>query len=408
MTAVPDSPESTVHYADDRATVLRGDCLATLPTLPPNSVDAVICDPPYAYPGGFMFDASTERTWDRFSSPVQFQKWCESWATEAMRVLKPGGHIAAFGAPRTYHRLASGLEDAGAEIRESIAWITAQGMPKSMNVAKAMAKKGVDPEVVAEWAGWGTTLKPAMEPIVVARKPLDGNVINNVLAHGTGAINIDRSRVAPTGESRGRDGEATAETRYTERGATNFAATPGIRGGDPKGRFPSNVVLDELAAEALDEQSGILTSGAVSPDGFKGEYTAEIYGKYAHNMINPETVYADSGGASRFYPVFRYQGKAPSSERPRVDGLAHSTVKPLALIQWLIGLFVPVGGVVLDPFLGSGTTLEAALMDGFRVIGCEREPTYLPLIDFRLARVREHLAKQARATQQQSLFGDEL
>lgn len=453
MTATVPEISTVAYYDDGQATVLHGDCLTVLPTLEANSVDAVICDPPYAlefqgadWDGANGFRRSlnaadagrdsvfgrTSRTSPEYrtgttSDPLLFQNWCQAWALECLRVLKPGGHLVAFGAPRTYHRLTSGIEDAGFQIRDSITWLFATGMVKSRNLYKYDIQPAVqarygdarctcpdsdttrtlrldgdpDQDAVAmvcsvctlpaqvwldQLEGTGTTLKPAAEPIVVARKPLDGTVAHNMLHHGTGALNIDACRVAPTGESRDRDGEATAETRYTTRGGTNFAATPGVRGGSPKGRWPSNVVLDEGAAASLDEQSGILTSGAVAPGGYKGEYNANVYGTYAYSSLREETVYADSGGASRFYPVFRYQAKAPQSERPVVGGVHHPTQKPLSLLRWISALFVAPGGLVLDPFLGSGTTAEACLLEGRRCVGIEREAQYLPLIRARIER----------------------
>lgn len=256
-----------------------------------------------------------------------YQQWCEAWAAECLRVLRPGGHMLAFGGTRTYHRLACAIEDAGFEIRDSIDWIYGSGFPKSRNLH-------------GEWKGWGTALKPAHEPIVVARKPLAGTVARNVLGHGTGALNIDGCRVAPTGESRERAGEASQETRYTEHGGTNFAALPGVRGGAAEGRWPPNTLLSQEAAAELDRQSGT--------------------GK--------------SVGASRFFPVFYYCAKASKKERPKTpDGKSHPTVKPLKLMCWLVRLVTPPGGVVLDPFCGSGTTIQAALLEGFKAIGIDND-----------------------------------
>ena len=311
-----------------------------------------------------------------------FQQWCELWAIEALRVLKPGGYMLAFGGSRTWHRLAVAVEDAGFEIRDSIAWLYGSGFPKGVNLD-------------GDFAGWGTGLKPAFEPIVVARKPLTQTVVANMAEHGTGAIHIAANRVGDGSESHTREGEASAETRYTDDGAVNLAALPGVRGGSPDGRWPTNVLLEHSQADALDVQVGILTSGKMSPvkDGAKRQGAA--YGTF--NARTETGTYGDSGGASRFFPTFHYEAKAPGSERPDVDGVQHPTVKPLDLMRWLVRLVASPGAVILEPFAGSGTTLEAALLEGFHVIGIEKEAEYLPLI---MKRITKPL--------QQSLFGEDI
>lgn len=374
---------SAPYYVDSAASVYRGDCVDVMRALPACSVDAVITDPPYGI--GFMGEA-----WDapritsraergRATSPMppglggphggyrseateagrynrtlaasrSFQEWCTEWAGECMRILKPGGHLLAFGGSRTWHRLTAGIEDAGFEIRDSIAWLYASGFPKNFNVGAATSSRA--------WNGWGTALKPAFEPCVVARKPLRGTVAANVLAHGVGAIHVDACRV-PMSEG---DAEAinakhtgmdVAAYKRPTGASLNLSARPmPLRAARAHqgGRWPTNVVLDEEAARALDAE------------------------------------YDDQGGPSRFFPVFHYESKAPASERPTVDGVSHPTVKPLELMRWLVRLTTPHGGTVLDPFAGSGTTLEAAIREGMRVIGVEREESYLPLIMSRLAR----------------------
>lgn len=248
---------------------------------------------------------------------------------------------------------------------------------------------GLDPA----YRGFSPALKPAFEPVTLARKPLTGTVAANVQEHGTGALNVDACRVGDGSESQGvrSADEASAERRYAASGGTNFAATPGPRGGSPSGRWPANVVLDESQAAELDRQSGARkSSGVYDGDGSRagGHRATNFDGGH-----RPNTMYADTGGASRFM----YVAKAPKSERPVVDGTAHPTVKPLALMRWLVRMVTPPGGVVLDPFAGSGTTLEAAMLEGFNVTGIEREADYLPLIQARIDRATAELEARAEA-----------
>lgn len=347
--------------------VVHGDALDVLPTMPPDSVDAIVTDPPY----GLEFMGNG---WDRYT-PEAFEEFNRQWAAEALRVLKPGGHLLAFGGTRTYHRLTAGIEDAGFDIRDSITWLYGSGFPKSLDVSKAIDRAagvareaiGVNPRAAQQtpksdattlgrfagtpavltaaatddarrWEGWGTALKPASEPIAVARKPLAAPVAGNVLRHGTGALNIDGCRVPGT-------------------------AKPFGNGTSP-GRWPANVTLTH------------------TPDcGDTCQPSCPIA-----ELDQQSVGHDDAGGASRFFPAFRYQAKAPARERPRIAGVAHPTVKPLGLMRWLCRLATPPGGLVVDPFAGSGTTAEAALMEGFRVVAIEREEAYLPLIQARIAR----------------------
>ncbi len=415
-----------------------GDCREVLASLPDDSVDAVVTDPPYEL--GFM-----GKKWDGTGIAYDVAMWAE-----VLRVLKPGGHLLSFGGTRTWHRMACAVEDAGFEMRDSIAWLYGQGFPKSLDVGKAIDKldasveqtarrlrftawvrstgatsRQIDEatgtnmgghyttassqpaimttehldacrhllgevpgwvedecrmrsvesanfaarEVVgsakvpvghafagatyggdssgavvpltapatpdaAKWDGWGTALKPAHEPIVVARKPFPGTVAGNVVAHGTGALNIDGCRVAGTWKP-------VAPNAGGRRGGVMGAATQ-HPGGEchAAGRWPANVVLDDTTAHGI-------------------------------------------GTEARYF----YCAKAPTKERPRHDdGTAHPTVKPLTLMRWLVRLVTPPGGTILEPFAGSGTTLEAALLEGFHAIGIEANEDYLPLIRQRLAR----------------------
>lgn len=464
---------SAPHYEDDLVTLHHGDCIAVLRELPDNSVDAVVTDPPY---GLEFMGKDWDAPWKKPGADVgrgvkvaeqraaemteagcghstsagpylaarvdsiraagaPFQEWCTEWATECLRVLKPGGHILAFGGSRTWHRLAAAVEDAGFEIRDSIAWLYGSGFPKSMDVSKAIDKgEGIwrgragavssdngsmsggnyertpkgEPvtEGATAWAGWGTALKPAFEPIVVGRKPLAGTVAANVLEHGTGALNIDACRVAgdnpsiarrqgstnhlstrtaAESEAAGRMESRTSPERYAE-----------ARVGEELGRWPTNVLIDDHQAAELDKQSGDrpgMKRGTLNRGATTGR---SIRGDAAFGTAEPQTVvtgYDDEGGASRFFPVFRYQAKAPTAERPNVDGVQHPTVKPLDLMRWLVRLVTPPGAIVLEPFAGSGTTAEACVLEDRRCIAIEREADYLPLIVSRL-----------RKPQQQGLF----
>ena len=473
-----------------KATIIHGDCLEELKNLDDNSIDAVICDPPYglsntkpqqvadvlkawvtgdtvsvpAKRGGFM-----GKDWDSFVPPPAVWEEC-------MRVLKPGGHMAVFAGARTQDLMGLSIRLAGFEIRDTLGWITGSGFPKSMDISKAIDKcdrrvkvlafidallddghsldelgekagipslsssyndwknRGHNPEerswdrllaglgisekdgleIVSRqrvklgggsaytfregnvrdwevkrtapktadaqrWDGWGTALKPAIEPIILARKPLDGTVANNVLTHGVGGLNIDACRVhsedAPEGRTRHGGGIPGNGSSYE---------LPDVRPASPAGRFPANVLLDEHAAKEMDKQSGVLKSGG----GNKGGRAPTSW--FTSN--SPDVDYVrdpDSGGASRFFPVFKYQAKAPKKERPvivREDGtkVQHPTVKPLKLMEWLVTLITPEGGTVLDPFAGTGTTLQAATNKGFHPIGIEADTDYIQLIHKRL------------------------
>jgi DNA modification methylase len=470
------------YFQDDAVTLWHGDCLDVLRTLPDSSVDSVVTDPPYGL--GFMGKA-----WDDLPPGLP-------WARECLRVLKPGGHLLAFGGSRTSHRLACAVEDAGFEIRDSIAWLYGSGFPKSLDVSKAIDKhltprdprdlteeyrftawmratgitsaqinvatasqmgghyltpssqpavpteamldllRPLLPEVpewvellvvqreqekaearsrqeaawfldtlqlnntrtvstradAERWQGWGTALKPAFEPIIVGRKPLVGTVAANVLAHGTGALNIDGCRI-PTTDSLGGgiissrvDGwdrpcksDPAAVAVRMESGAKSIAKAEAL------GRWPANVVLDGSQADALDAQSGTLTSGA-NPTRRGADGARTVLGAFAgQDDANPQRG-QDSGGASRFFPTFRYEAKAPTLERPRAGDVAHPTVKPLDLMRWLVRLVTPPGGTVLEPFAGSGTTAEACILEGFLCIAIEREADYLPLIVQRISK----------------------
>lgn len=294
----------------DGPEIIHGDCIDVMLGMGDNSVDAIVTDPPYGL--GFMGKA-----WDDLP-PGQ------DWAEECLRVLKPGGHLLAFGGTRTWHRLAVAVEDAGFEMRDSIAWMHGNGFPKSR-----------------------TALKPAFEPIVMARKPFKGSLSANIDAYGTGALCVESTRT-------------------------------------DSGRWPANVALDESAAELLDNQSGERPGMASQSDRKASDkFGAGIYSPGLMVQAGRRDGYNDTGGASRFM----YVAKASKAERPIIDGVAHATVKPLALMRWLVRLVTPTGGTVLDTFAGSGTTVEACILEGFHCVAIEREAEYLPLIQQRIERV---------------------
>jgi site-specific DNA-methyltransferase (adenine-specific) len=305
-------------------------------------------------------------------------QWFE---VRALRVLKPGGHLLAFGGTRTYHRMACAIEDAGFEIRDSIHWVYGSGFPKSLNVGK---QDGCE-----AWEGWGTALKPAHEPIVVARKPLQGTVAGNVLVWGTGGLNIDGCRV----------GTDTVTINTFDNGAKPFGGAVGeaFTSRQSSGRWPANIVLDGAAAAALDQQSGVSVSDTGRQAGWQDKYVGGTYTPISR------TGYDDRGGASRFFTQadfgpddwpFVYQAKP--SKRERNAGLdkpsTHPTVKPVALMRHLVRLVTPPGGTVLDPFAGSGTTLVAAVLEGMNAIGCEMTDEYLPIIEGRVAWAEEQVS----------------
>ena len=376
--------------------ILTGDCKDVMARATENSVDAIVTDPPY----GLAFMG---KEWDHGVPGVPF------W-TEALRVIKPGGHLVAFGGTRTYHRLACAIEDAGFEVRDCLMWLYGTGFPKSLDVGKAIDKAaGAEREstrtrtvaadrwtgpgrkalaagissydipettpatdAAKQWDGWGTALKPAWEPIILARKPLTGTVAANVLEHGTGALNVDGCRVEAGAGDYDHPGNLKktrmARNSYAaaEQGAEKVTQAPP----NPAGRWPANLVLDFEAGEMLDAQSGDTSSTRIGNPrnpvaGFERcPSNLKIgNGRETHD-------FRDSGGASRFF----YCAKASKSERG--EGNTHPTVKPLSLMRWLCRLITPPGGVILDPFMGSGSTGVAAIAEGFDFIGIEQNPEY--------------------------------
>lgn len=322
--------ERTSHceFLDGKVLLHVGDSRDVLRAMPESSIDSVVCDPPYGL--NFM-----GRAWDA-SDGAPFA--AEFWA-EALRVLKPGGHLVAFSGTRTYHRMACAIEDAGFEIRDQIGWTYGSGFPKSHNIGD----------------GWGTALKPAWEPICLARKPLTGTVAANVLEHRTGALNIDDCRIegqdAQEGRTRHGGGDKWEGSGFRDRSAPM-----------PAGRWPANIVHDgseEVLKAFPDAGGGFGKRGAGGQNG--------IYSAIGGTM--QEVGFGDEGSAARFF----YTAKADAEDRL---GSKHPTVKPLDLMQWLVRLVTPKGGIVLDPFAGTGTTGEAAWREGMRAVLIEREPEY--------------------------------
>lgn len=464
-------------YLDDGDVRLYvGDCIEVMAGMASESIDAVVCDPPYglefmgkawdsfrvddsgtsrfrgeraaAGGGGGVRDAVSEHpgnrarvsygggkrpttsrctgcgkrdafrnehecqpgaAWrtevvDAFAAPpasLAFEEWCRTWAIEALRVLKPGGHLIAFGATRLFHRLTCGLEDAGFEVRDCLSWLYGSGFPKSLDVSKAIDKaaghwrgraggqvssnpampsanyertdKGEPITAEAErWQGWGTALKPAWEPAVLCRKPLAGTVAETVTEHGTGALNIDGCRIvgAKPATTRGAGGQ---RGRYSPIGAQGRIEDDG------KGRWPANVALDPDAAAMLDAQTGPRGGSAPASgpthEGPSGR--GAMAGGFGGMAGRTPAFHGGVEGASRFF----YTSKASTAER---DGATHPTVKPRDLMRWLVRMVTPPGGVVLDPFSGSGTTLLAARDEGFRAIGIEQSEEYAAMIAHRL------------------------
>jgi DNA modification methylase len=408
-------------FLDGKVTLFRGDCLEVLPTLEADSIDSCVTDPPYHLTSIVKrFGSSnaapaqhgTDGAYARASKGFMGKQWDggdiafrpEIWA-EVLRVLKPGAHLLAFSSTRTYHRMACAIEDAGFEIRDQIGWCYGSGFPKSHDVSKGIDRlAGAEREVVGrhtqgfraadsgiegwrreahktngditapatdaaiQWQGWGTALKPAWEPICLARKPLsESSIAANVLKHGTGGINVDGCRVdgaPPKVTGRGLANKAWREAE----GRSDISSE--IRAWDqPSGRWPANLIHDG-SEEVL--------AGFPDVDGGSGGIRERKVCKSDFGIINddgwqPKAVeqpsYAGSGSAARFF----YTAKADADDRL---GSKHPTVKPLDLMQYLCRLITPSGGTVLDCFAGTGTTLEAAWREGFRSIGIEREPEY--------------------------------
>jgi len=369
----------------------------TLGRMADNSIDSVVTDPPYEL--GFM-----GKSWDRSGITYSVEFW-----KEVFRVLKPGGHLLSFGGSRTYHRMTCAIEDAGFEIRDMIEWVYGSGFPKSLNIGKALDKSaGVEREVIGEkfnknrkngsiacvglntdssfdlitapatdsakqWDGWGTALKPAHEPICMARKPIDGTVAANVLKYGTGGINVDVCRVEGI-EPHHNYGRTSGEKSFV-----GVSEVPSVT--PPSGRFPANLIHDgspEVVAmfPVTNNVGHAPRNGKGSP--FGGD----------NDTPRSEFYMSDKGSAARFF----YCAKPSPAERnmgcDNIErGCFHPTVKPISLMCYLVRLVTPPGGVCYDPFVGSGTTPMACKKEGFNYIGSEMTDEYIPIIHARLSAV---------------------
>lgn len=455
--------------------LVRGDALSVLSTLPSDSVDSIVTDPPYGLSkepdiatvlkhwldgddyahrgGGFM-----GKSWDSFVPGPSVWKEC-------LRVLKPGGHLLCFAGTRTVDLMGISIRLGGFEIRDEIVWLYGTGFPKSLNVSKAIDKAaGVEREVVGsklhlpgyylsghdggeafghglssstpetrlsssqitapatpeaeQWEGWGTALKPAHEPIIVARKPIQGTVANNVLAHGTGALNIDATRIGYQDDadkgSATPQGKVTAKSGALAGGTQNENERAEFERPEQKGRFPANVMLshspecEQVGTKKIKGVTGGFREGSTGTMGAReGRYGAAV-GEATRDRTAAGTVDADGNetveawtctegcavamldaqsGASRFF----YTTKASKSERnkglPEGTVNRHPTIKPVALMAYLVRLVTPPGGTVLDPYVGSGTTMVAATTEGFDGIGIDRDDDreYLDVAAARIA-----------------------
>lgn len=441
-----------------KSIILNGDCIKEMGKYPDNYFDSIVTDPPYGL--GKEPDANQllkdwiekgyheiqgkgfmGKEWDAFVPQPNLWK-------EVFRVLKPGGHVLAFYGTRTYDWGVMAMRLAGFEVRDCIQWLYGSGFPKSHNIGKAIDKiEGNEREYIngspkpkeykgkfdqtssfqreksfgnSEWEGWGSALKPANEPIVLARKPLEKglSIAENVLKWGTGGINIDGTRIEYLANDDSRIGKGYIwKSKAEPFGEAKI--TQEKEGWNSKGRFPANVILDEIAAEILDKQSGISKSnggsgnksmGALGKNGKYGEFSLDVKPANIGGL-------GDVGGASRFFYVAKasksernkglegFNNKPPMYESHRANyentkGIEtpyagagrtgndnrnnHPTVKPVKLMQYLVRLVTPPNGIVLDPFCGSGTTGVACKIEGFQFVGMEQDPEYAKIAEARI------------------------
>ncbi|HBO3733168.1 TPA: site-specific DNA-methyltransferase [Pseudomonas aeruginosa] len=422
---MPDHLPYTLHL---------GDCLLVLKTFPDNSFDSVVTDPPYgirfmgkAWDGADIEARAARRAEMPSHAPdagpngghrsvaaeagkydltpkgmLAFQAFTLEWAADCLRVLKPGGHLLSFASPRTYHHMAVGIEMAGFEIRDQIMWVFGSGFPKSHNLS-------------GEYEGWGTALKPGHEPICMARKPLAGTVARNVLAHGTGALNIDGCRIPsePMPPNTGAGG--LPRRREDEQRGPGAVSQP-----HAGGRWPANLIHDgspEVVALFPHTKSGVMKGGTIRAA--QDAPGSVCYGTYGGNATSEDT-FGDEGSAARFFycakatrrdrnegcehmerkPLHwssgsQNPGSFQSEGTDKTSQNNHPTVKPTDLMAYLVRLVTPPGGKVLDPFTGSGSTGKAAVREGFEFVGIEREAPYLAIAEARIAHELERVTAAA-------------
>ncbi|HHF0813593.1 TPA: site-specific DNA-methyltransferase [Pseudomonas aeruginosa] len=437
---MPDHLPYTLHL---------GDCLLVLKTFPDNSFDSVVTDPPYgirfmgkAWDGADIEARAARRAEMPSHAPdagpngghrsvaaeagkydltpkgmLAFQAFTLEWAADCLRVLKPGGHLLSFASPRTYHHMAVGIEMAGFEIRDQIMWVFGSGFPKSHNLS-------------GEYEGWGTALKPGHEPICMARKPLAGTVARNVLAHGTGALNIDGCRIPsePMPPNTGAGG--LPRRREDEQRGPGAVSQP-----HAGGRWPANLIHDgspEVVALFPHTKSGVMKGGTIRAA--QDAPGSVCYGTYGGNATSEDT-FGDEGSAARFFycakatrrdrnegcehmerkPLHwssgsQNPGSFQSEGTDKTSQNNHPTVKPTDLMAYLVRLVTPPGGKVLDPFTGSGSTGKAAVREGFEFVGIEREAPYLAIAEARIAheleRVTAAAEDAAKGSAQLDIFHD--
>jgi len=368
--------------------LINSDCIAAMKDMPDNSVDSIVTDPPYEL--GFM-----GKSWDASGIAFNIEVW-----QQALRVLKPGGHLIAFSGSRTYHRMAVAIEDAGFQIRDQIMWVYGSGFPKSLNIGKHLD----------EWEGWGTALKPAHEPMVLARKPIEGTVANNVMTWGVGGLNIDGSRVAHLSEAD--RASATPQGKVTSNKMAG--AAPDIddagrveveRPDTSLGRWPANFIhdgSDEVVAlfPAVKGATSRTPAGDASIDNamFGGGFAGPVYDdglntSAARFFYCAKTSKRDRNeGLDEFEEVRDHDGRADGgvggdNPRNRTNNSKlnhHPTVKPTSLMQYLVRLVTPPNGIVLDPFMGSGSTGKACAYEGFDFIGIDMTPEYVEIARARI------------------------
>ncbi len=347
--------------------LVLGNCKEKLKGFEDNSIDAVVSDAPYE----LKFN---NKKWDNTGISYDVELW-----QEVLRVVKPGAHILIFGGSRTHHRLAVAIEDAGFQIRDTIFWIYGEGFPKSLDIDKEIKKKRICNN---KWQGWGTGLKPAVEPIVLARKPISEKTIaENVLKWGTGGLNIRECRIG-------------SETLSKHTGSFSRSLFKGLSGKvtpERKGRWPANVIFDEEAGRLLDKQSGKTKTHKKRTIKVKSENRSnrKILPMKYHCPGNLD--YGDAGGASRFF----YCAKASKKEKNLGCKNNHCTVKPLKLMRYLCRLITPSGGVILDHFMGTASTGLAALQEGFNFIGIEKDKDYFSIA-----------TKRIKAAKKQNIFAE--